>query len=343
MTAIITHRNFNLADTPDLSGKVAVITGGHAGIGRVITTQLLLHGVSKVYILARSKDKYEKSKAQWTRDHGLQKVDVEARTDFVQCDLTSIKHVARVATELVANLERLDVLINNAAMALTTDATLSPDGIEAVFATNHVGHFTLTNILLPLIERTAATHGEARIVNTSSPLHMICQELNLAELESPTQVKASAALDSVWRYGRSKLANILFTRRLAKILQKKGVDHVYVNSYFPGNIPTDAWEAWKPVIGDVLGALPQGIFHWIGQCPAEGAATAIFLAASNEVVSGDMKGKYFTPIAYEEKPSALAEDKDLANNLWYWSDHRITKVLGEGWAEAGNQTEAVEK
>jgi len=245
LTGIVTHRDFKLADTPDLAGKVAVITGGQSGIGREITAQLLLHGVAKVYILARSESKFQESIAEWVNKKGLKRSDVESRTEFVPCDLSSVHDVARAANDLLRKLDRLDILFNNAALPPSPDYSSSPEGIESIFAVVHVGHFALTNILLPLIERTASSFGGARIVNTNSSLHMACQELDLNLLTSPKPIKSPAALDGIWRYARGKLAGIMFTRELANRLQKKGVSNVYVNSFFPGNIPTDAMDTWK--------------------------------------------------------------------------------------------------
>jgi NAD(P)-dependent dehydrogenase (short-subunit alcohol dehydrogenase family) len=107
----------------------------------------------------------------------------------------------------------------------------------------------LTNILLPLIERTAAAAGSARIMNISSSLHMVCQELDLSLVTSPTPTKSPSSFDSIWRYSCSKLANTLFTRELARRLRKKDVATVYVNSFFPGNIPTEAIDIWKQLFG----------------------------------------------------------------------------------------------
>ena len=214
------------------------------------------------------------------------------------------------------------------------DYTLSPQGIETIFATNHVGHYVLTNLLLPLIESTARRYGDARIANTSSSFHMACQELDLSLVTSPTRVKSPPNIDSCWRYARSKLAVILFTRQLAHILQKKGINNVYANCFFPGNIPTEAMDTWKELFGP-LGYLMKGSFWVLGQSSTDAAATAIFLATSPEVVKRDLKGKYFIPIATEDKTSQIAEDMDLARNLWYWTDSKVAETLGKGWQEGG--------
>lgn len=193
-----------------------------------------------------------------------------------------------------------------------------------------VGHFTLLNILLPIIEKTAEKHGDARIALTASSLHSNCEELNLDLTMSPTPTKNPHSLDSFWRYCRSKLGVILLTKELARRLDKKGANNVYVNTFFPGNIPTEAMDTWKDLIGPA-GAAVKGIFQLVGQSLGDAAASAIYLAASPEVTKKNQKGKYFIPIATECEPSKLAQDPDLARNLWYWCDDKVTQALGKGW------------
>jgi NAD(P)-dependent dehydrogenase (short-subunit alcohol dehydrogenase family) len=200
-----------------------------------------------------------------------------------------------------------------------------------------VGHFVLTQILLPKLEDTAAKYGNSRIVITSSSFHMGCQELKLDLTMSPTRIKSPYALDSCWRYARSKLGTILFTRELARRLDKKGAANVFANCFFPGNIPTEAMDTWKDLFGTIGGSAMKGLFQVVGQSLTQGATTAIYLAASLEVEKKGEKGKYFIPIATEDKTSKIAEDKDLARNLWYWCDDKVTKALGKGWEESGNQ------
>jgi hypothetical protein len=84
-------------------------------------------------------------------------------------------------------------------------------------------------------------------------------------------------------------------------------------------------DSWKDLFGSLGGGAMKGMFQVLGQSPTDGAATAIYLATSKEVVEKDQKGKYFIPIATEDKTSKIAEDKDLAHNLWYWCDDKATK------------------
>ncbi|KAI9838770.1 MAG: hypothetical protein M1837_002336 [Sclerophora amabilis] len=350
MSGLFTYKGFSLSETPSLHGKVAVITGGQAGIGQEITAQLLRHGISKVYVLARRKQKFEEARSVWAETQALTPEELDRRTEFLQCDLSDIRDVKKVAGQLLSKLERLDILINNAALALTPNYTRSAQGIDAVFATNHVGHFVLTNILLPLLEITASSSANpkatsTRIVTTTSSVHLGCQAIDLPSLTSSTRPKSPATLDSLYRYARSKLANILFTRQLARRLEKKGVSNVYANCFFPGNIATEATDSWKDLFGAWGGGAIKGLLQLIGQSETDAAATAMFLAASEEVERGPgLKGKYFIPIATEDKTSKVAEDGDLARNLWYWTDHKVEEVLGKGWETdgGGNTAEATD-
>ncbi|KAG0647487.1 oxidoreductase [Hyphodiscus hymeniophilus] len=327
MSGLRTYRNFSLKDTPSLASKVAVVTGGSDGIGREIVAQLLLHDISKVYVLARKVEKFDKASIYWSSKG----IDVEQRVEFVPCDLNDMRIVKKVGDELMGRLDRLDILINNAGLPPVRNNTLSPQGIEPIWSTNVVGPFILTNILLPKLESTATEYGNARIVMASSSLHMLCQELKFESLLEEKSEKHPQALDALWRYGRSKLGNILFTSELAKRLDKRGSDGVFANSFFPGNVPTEAVDTWKDLLGSIPGGVFKSIVQMVGQSSEDASATAIYLAASTEVESKGQRGKYFIPIATEDKTSKTAEDKDLAKNLWYWCDGQATKALGRGW------------
>lgn len=97
-------------------------------------------------------------------------------------------------------------------------------------------------------------------------------------------------------------------------------------------------DTWENMVGNVLGAMPKRVFKLVGQSLEQGATTAMYLAASKEVEERNINGKFFIPIAMEAEPSKLAQDKDLSNNLWYWSDHNATEVLGRDWQDVAKQS-----
>ncbi|PGH17992.1 hypothetical protein AJ80_04613 [Polytolypa hystricis UAMH7299] len=316
-------------------------TGGR-GPTHKISAQLLRYGIKKLYIVARSKTKYDAALSTWCErpDVNVQsqeKGEFSQRVEFIPCDLGDIQDVKNAAEQILRKTDRLDMLLCNAALPISPTYTLSPQSIELIFAVNHVGHHILVSLLLPLMKATITRHktNDARIVVTSSSLHHFCQELDLDSLTSPTPLK-SACWDGVWRYGRSKLANILFTRELSQRLMDGEDDdaskHIYVNSFFPGNIATDQMDVWQHYLGFALGWAFRRVFSVMGQTPQDGAATALFLAASEKIKEGEgVRGQYYIPIGKLESTSSIAQDMDLAQGLWEWTDQRIAETLGENW------------
>jgi len=117
MSGLINYKGFSLDDTPSLKDKVCVITGGQAGFGKEITAQLLLHDVSKVYVLARSAEKFEWAKKYWEDVHKLSEDDIAKRVHFMSCDLSDMTIVKKTADALKGELKRLDILIDNAGVS----------------------------------------------------------------------------------------------------------------------------------------------------------------------------------------------------------------------------------
>ncbi|RHZ53178.1 hypothetical protein CDV55_104540 [Aspergillus turcosus] len=335
MSGLFTYRNFSLEDTPPLDGKVAVVTGGQAGIGEEIVAQLLLHKVRKVYIVARSKSKYARAQENWRQRHGIVLSENDDRVELIQCDLGDIKSVKDAAEEITAKTDRLDILICNAGLGVAPQYKRSPQNIEVLFATNCVGHQILVTLLLPLLRRTInqGKAQEARIVVTSSSFHQFCRRLDLDLLTSPTRPKL-AMVDGLWRYARSKLGNILFTRELARRLEK-GTDpadrNIYANVFFPGNIVTEQWNTWDYFFGRIGGSIMRRLFSLLGQSTQDGAATAIYLATSPAIRENKTRGEYFIPIAKADKTSSIAADMKLARELWDWINARATETLGPDW------------
>jgi NAD(P)-dependent dehydrogenase (short-subunit alcohol dehydrogenase family) len=197
---------------------------------------------------------------------------------------------------------------------------LSPQGIEATFATNVVGHQVLVTLLLPLLKKTIVNQKtDVRIVVTSSSLHGLCRHLDLDLLKSPTPTKP-AYYDGIWRYGRSKLGDILFARALSRRLlsdRDPTSKNIYVNAYFPGNIVTNQMDVWKEYLGSFIGWIIKTFVSTFGQSTEDGAATAMYLAASKEICNdAGTHGEYFIPIATKHRTTAIAEDMILAQRLW---------------------------
>jgi NAD(P)-dependent dehydrogenase (short-subunit alcohol dehydrogenase family) len=276
---------------PDMQGKTVVVTGGNSGIG-VETAEALARMGARVIVTARNADKGRAAVAGI-----VQRLGGDAQVQLVVFDLADLSSVRRGAEEILEQAPRLDVLVNNAGLVLS-ERHETVDGFEATFATNHLGPFLLTNLLLDRIKASTP----ARIVNVASTAHNTARKgMPFDDLQSTKRYRGMRV------YGESKLANILFTLELARRLEGSGVT---ANSLHPGTVRTG-----YGADGDARGFLAFGIK--IAQpfflSPAKGARTSIYLASSPEVAG--VTGKYFVKCK-ERRPRRWAEDPEAAQRLW---------------------------
>ena len=195
--------HFTTDSIPDLDGKTFIVTGGNSGIGFKTVLHLALNG-AHVYLAARSEKRAQEA---------LDKLKVEAPTakiTFLKLDLQDLKQVKQAAQEFLDKESVLDCLINNAGI-MASPFELSKDGIELQFATNHLGHFLFTTHLIPALERSKSP----RIVNVSSVAHKFAP-WNGIEFEHINDPDYYSYFGNWYRYGQSKLANLLFTTELTR-------------------------------------------------------------------------------------------------------------------------------
>jgi NAD(P)-dependent dehydrogenase (short-subunit alcohol dehydrogenase family) len=269
-----------------MKGKVVVITGATSGIGQVAAEQLAELG-ARMVLVARDKTRGEAALAR------LSERGPGAVHSVHYADLSRVAEMKRVAAEIAAAEPRVDVLINNAG-ALFGSRQVTADGLELTFATNHVAYFVLTRGLLDRL--TAA--APARVVNTSSDAHK-GNRLDFNDLQFANNYSGFKV------YGTSKLANILYTRELARRLAGTGVT---ANCLHPGFVATR--------FGDQSGGmLSVGVklAKNFAISPEKGAKTIVYLASSDEVAN--VTGKYFYKCR-EATPTREAQDDDAARRLW---------------------------
>lgn len=187
---------------PDLTGKVAVVTGGSEGIGYGCTYTLLKHNVAKVYILSVSEDVVKGAKAEIGKALGQEAAN---KTHWMQCDLSDWKRAKEVAEQIKKENDRLDILINNAARGIMT-YQLTDYGVDRHMALNHMGHVVLTSHLLPLIKKTAESGKVVRIANQSSNAHPAAPKDT--KFESLDELNRDLGPNG--QYGRSKLAAVSY-------------------------------------------------------------------------------------------------------------------------------------
>lgn len=298
---LITRRNSSLImnSIPDLNGKTVLVTGGTSGIGLEAAVELARAG-AHVVIVGRNPAKTETVLAEIKRRSESNTVEA------MLCDFSAQAAVRRLATEFRSKHPRLDVLINNAGTVRNRRA-LTEDGIETTFAVNHLGSFLLTNLLLDLLKASAP----ARIVNVSSMAHY----RGTMDFSDPGFEHGYHILKA---YSRSKLANILFTRELARRLKGTGVT---ANAVHPGTVATRIWDGAPAWTWPFLAIIKK--FYMIS--PAAGAEPLVYLAASPEVEG--KSGLYFDR-KYAKEPSRLACDDAVAERLWRESA-RLVELDGD--------------
>lgn len=275
-----------------LSGKRVLVTGATAGIGFETAKALGLLGAD-VLIVGRSAEKTQATLAELKRL-------TQATFEGFLADLSSLQDIARLGREVLAKYDTLHVLVNNAG-GINMSREVTPDGYERTFATNHLGYFALTQALLPALRKAAP----ARIVNVASEAHR-GTELKFDDL------MAERSYSGFPVYGRSKLANILFTRELARRLDGSGVT---ANCLHPGVVDSQFIKRksgfWK-VAGQI-----GGLFMISSEA---GAKTSVYLASSPEVQG--VTGQYYDKCR-TKKPSARAQDDEAAKRLWDESERLV--------------------
>ncbi|KAI8898432.1 hypothetical protein BC833DRAFT_525943 [Globomyces pollinis-pini] len=307
-------------EIPDLTGKTAIVTGGNSGIGYETCLNFAKNNC-QVFMASRSKERAQEA---------INKIKVETGKDvhFLQLDLQDLNNVKSAASTFIEKKIPLDILINNAGI-MASPYALTKDGIETQIGTNHVGHFLFTKLLLPTLNKTSA-----RIVNVSSYAHTMHPKggIDFEALEDPEKMKA---MDTWIRYGQSKLANILFTKYLAKKLANQ---NVFVNCLHPGAVYTELinngpvqtygngiMSMITPILTPIV-----GFGSWlVSLSPQQGAYTTLYCATSEEIASERITGEYFIPHAkrHNESLHANALDEELSVKLWDWTEKTIASKI----------------
>jgi NAD(P)-dependent dehydrogenase (short-subunit alcohol dehydrogenase family) len=280
--------------TGELGGKVCIVTGATSGIGKV-TAQALAQKGATVIVVARDRRRGEITVNEIRANTG------NASVCLMVADLSSQVSVRQLAHDFQQQYERLDVLVNNAG-AFNMRRTLTADGLETTFATNHLGAFLLTNLLLDRLKASAPS----RIINVSSRASE-SGKIDFDDLQGEKSYSGSRA------YAQSKLANILFTVAMAKRLQGTGVT---VNALHPGMVATNFGQnnafVWRIIF--------RLVYLFAGISAEKGAETQVYLATAPEVAN--VTGHYFDKKKPVE-PNPIAKDHATAERLWAISEQLV--------------------
>ncbi|MEC3907515.1 oxidoreductase [Tamlana sp. 2201CG12-4] len=290
-------KKWNEDNIPDLNNKVAIITGGNTGLGYQISLELARKN-AKIVMACRTKEK------------GLKAIQAIEKTlnkkinyEVICLDLTDINSIKEFADAFKQKHKQLDILVNNAGVVSLKEYQVTKDGIEMHMATNHLGHFALTGLLLPQIKQSP----NARVVTMSSGGYLF------ASLDFDDMNWEKREYDRVKCYGASKLANLLFMVELDRLFKRHNYSAVSVGAH-PGLSATKGQKGRA-----------EGWFYKAMAQPVKIGALPALMGATAENVEGKT---YFGPrwfIRGYPKPSKLKEivfDETQAKSLWEFSEKK---------------------
>ncbi|OZJ01765.1 hypothetical protein BZG36_05305 [Bifiguratus adelaidae] len=315
-------------DIPDLTGKVAIVTGANSGIGYQTAQQLVNHG-AKVYLAGRNESKVLVAIEQMQKEN--QTLRGKNMANFLHLDLSEPKGVKAAADAFMAKESRLDILVNNAA-AMNMGHFILDIGLTDTMMSNYIGPWIFTTSLLPLMKKTAADPlADVRIVNVASQVHSIVPvDAKLDSVDDLNQAFAEGAataglLVRLKRYGLEKLCEILFTTELQRRLDEESVPITCI-SLHPGMLATGAMKEWWIYY----------LLKVFGDTPLQAAKCSLFAATSPVVKEkrDEYKGKFLMPVDKITPPLCpQGRDEELAKRLWLLTETVVNNIFEKGVAQ----------
>jgi NAD(P)-dependent dehydrogenase (short-subunit alcohol dehydrogenase family) len=278
-----------------MHGKVCLVTGATAGIGKVTAAALAAQGAT-VVAAGRNPQKTADTVREIRAETGNNAVD------YLLADFSDLGQVRQLAEDFKQKYSRLDVLVNNAGGYFNTRKEAPFGGVEMTLWVNHIAPFLLTNLLLDVM----AASKPARVVNVASAAHHF-DNMDFTDLGFKHFYFGFRA------YARSKLANILCTYELDRRCAQEGIR---ANTLHPGHVATDIWRTNFGKFGPYL----KRFMQLFSLTPEEGADTVIYLASSPEV--DGVGGKYFVR-RKAVRSSRVSCDPEIAQRLWQWCEKRV--------------------
>ncbi|MCR5489069.1 MAG: SDR family oxidoreductase [Saccharofermentans sp.] len=274
-----------------MQGKTAIVTGANSGMG-MATVRALSDMGARVIMLCRSekrgREALERLNSEKPRD-----------LDLILCDLGDYDSVRSFVSKVRESYSHIDILVNNAGF-ISLDRQETKEGLERQFGINHIGHFLLTTSLLDLMGKGSRIVVVASGAHKTGKIHF--DDINLHN-----------GFNVFKAYSQSKLANVLFTRELARRVKDKGIT---VNCCHPGAVATNIGIDRETGFGKTVTGLLKPFF----QTPEQGAGTAVFLATDDSVA--DVSGEYFYKCKIA-KSSKRSKDMELAKELFEFSEKLI--------------------
>jgi NAD(P)-dependent dehydrogenase (short-subunit alcohol dehydrogenase family) len=310
-----TGQRWTSAQVPDQQGRTVVITGANTGLGFEAAKVLAQHDAT-VVLACRNPHKAADAAAR------IGTAAPAAKVSTLQLDLASLASVRRAAEQLRADYRRIDLLINNAG-AMMPRHRLTEDGFELTLATNHLGPFAFTGLIL---DRLLAVPG-SRIVTVASNGHRR-GTINFDDLHFQRGYRHQTA------YFQSKLANLLFTYELQRRLAAAGAPTIAVAAH-PGNARTEFGRELSPLVRVAMSPRLRMLTWWLMQSPQMGALATVRAAVDPDARGGDYYGPpgraQFTGYPTRVESTARSHDPQAQRRLWHESEQLtgVTYPVGE--------------
>ncbi|KAJ7446754.1 hypothetical protein FB451DRAFT_1291408 [Mycena latifolia] len=291
-------------DVPDLAGKICLVTGGNSGVGKE-TIRVLLNHNAKVYMASRSQQKAEAAIKELKEQTGKDAL-------FLKLDLGDLKSIKVSAADFFSKESELHILFNNGGVMMPPLEDRTTDGYDLQFGTNVLGPFFFTKLLLPALLAGSKTSpdGKARVVNTSSGMHLMNKLDFKIILDDKKRKKAGAQS----LYALSKFGFVAYSAELAR---RYGDQDLVVISLHPGVIKTDLHRHMTGALGSVINIMEKTVLHDVSY----GALTQLY--AGTSVEGAQMNGKYLIPWARVGKPHPDSQDPKLGSELWDWMEEQV--------------------
>ncbi|KAI0052447.1 NAD-P-binding protein [Auriscalpium vulgare] len=315
-------------DIPNLTGKVAIVTGANTGVGLHTAEHLALHG-AKVYLACRTESKARAAIVKLESKNPALKGD--GRLVWLPLDLSSVRNAKKAAESFLEKESRLDIIVSNAAR-LAEEYQITDEGLEMSVSVNHAGHFVFITTLLPVLKKTAELpDADVRVVAVSSDAHRLAGSHTVfASLDDLNHPQSKPSRKNGWcarfaRYAITKLMSILFVRELQRQLDEENVPITVIAVHPGGPIASE----------NILERLPFGvsrIYAAISMTPDQGSYTSLFAATSARVAAErpQFKGAYLEPygqIVSVKKMRKEAGDVELGKTLWATTERVVGGIL----------------
>lgn len=301
-----------------IHGKTVVITGANTGIGKETARELAKRG-GRIIMGCRDMEKCEAAAKE------IRGKTLNAHVYACKLDLASLKSIHKFAERIKNEESRVDILINNAGV-MRCPAWKTEDGFDMQFGVNYLGHFLLTNLLLDKLKESAPS----RVINVTSLAHIV-GKIDFEDLNWEKK-----KFDTKQAYCQSKLANVLFTRELAKRLQGTGVT---VNAVHPGVVATELGRHTGLHQSQFSSSVLSPLFSLLVKSPELGAQPSVFLAVAEEMEG--VTGQYYD-VMTEKEPAPQALNDEVALMLWEVSKKLVGLKEDRQTQAASNQNSAVE-